>query len=105
MSDIYAVTLRTEVLREFAASIGASYSRYFIKHSIDWKDETNPLVANSWELAAAKDKMLRCDTLEELQPFENRLKEMRDIIKGLEDVDKCEEKSLRVTLTASLQTR
>jgi hypothetical protein len=94
-----------EVLREFAASINASYSRYFLKHGIDRKDADNPLIANNKEIVAAKDAMLRCETLEELQPFENRLKELRDIIKGLEEEDKCREKDLQVTLTASLQMR
>jgi hypothetical protein len=97
MSDIYAVTLKTEVLREFASSIGASYSRYFIEHGIDKKDRVHPLVISNLEVVAAKDNLLRCETLEELQPFENRLKELRDIIIKLEDERQCNKKPHKYT--------
>ncbi|MDR1329314.1 MAG: hypothetical protein LBK23_06905 [Oscillospiraceae bacterium] len=105
MSYTYEVTLELEVLREFAASIDASYSRYMRKHGIDWKDEENPIAAEDREIVAAKGAMLRCDTLEELQPFGNRLEELRDRIKELEDMDKCSKKSSCSILTAGLQTR
>ena len=102
MSAIYEVTLKTEVLLEFATSINASYSRYFIKHKISKSDSTNPLVANNREVVAAKDAILSCNTLEELEVYEWRLKELRDIIQDLEDGDKCKKKSWRGSLTASL---
>jgi hypothetical protein len=105
MSDVYAVTLRIEVLREFASSINASYSRYFIKHDIDRKNRAHPLVINNREVVAAKDNLLRCETLEELQPFENRLKELRDIIIKLEDEEQCNKKSWRSSPRVSLARR
>jgi ATP-dependent RNA circularization protein (DNA/RNA ligase family) len=105
MSDIYAVTLRIEVLREFASSINASYSRYFIKHDIDRKDRAHPLVINNREVIAMKDNLLRCETLEELQPFEMRLQELRDVIKGLEEEEICAKKDLRSTPKVSFARR
>jgi len=105
MSDVYTVTLKTEVLREFAASINARYSRYFIKHDIDRKDKTHPLVSSNREVVLAKDEMLNCETLEELFVFENRLKELRDKIEELEEVDKCKKKSWRGIPKASLPRR
>ena len=101
MSDIYEVTLKMEVLREFAASIHASYSRYMDKHGIDIEDETNPVNLNDSEIFAAKDSILLCNTLDELKVYEIRLKELRDEIKRLEEEDECEEKGWRTTLRAS----
>ena len=43
----------------------------------------NPIAANDREVVASKDAMLGCETIDELQVFENRLKELRDIIEGL----------------------
>ncbi|MCL2496312.1 MAG: hypothetical protein FWF04_02720, partial [Clostridiales bacterium] len=95
MSDIYKVTLETEILRELASSIDARYSRYLRRHGINWEDETNPVAANDREVVAAKRAMLSCETLEELRTFENRLKELRDIIEELEEVEKCGKKVWR----------
>jgi len=102
MSSIYTVTLEKEVLRELASSIDASYSRYMSKHGIDWDDETNPVTVNDHEVVASKDSILLCDTLDELKVFECRLKELRDIIEGLEEVDECRRRGWRGIMNISL---
>ena len=92
MSEIYALTLEKEVLRELAASINASYNRYFIKYNID-SDSTHPLIANNYEVITAKRAILRCNTFGELEVYERRLKELREIINALEDADQCKKKN------------
>ena len=102
MSSIYAVTLEKEVLRELASSIDASYSRYMKKHGIDWEDKSHPIAASDWEVFASKEAILRCDTLDELRVFANRLKELRDIIEELEEVDECKRRGWRNILKNNL---
>ena len=102
MSDSYTVTLKKEVLHEFASSIDASYSRYMRKHGIDWEDETNIVAVNDREVVASKNAMVFCDTLDGLMAFENRLKELRDTIEALEEVDECRGRGWRGILKNNL---
>jgi hypothetical protein len=88
----YDVTLRTEVLIEYASIIHARYLQYMIKYGIAHNDTTNPVTVAAREVFASKDAMLFCDTLEELSEFEARLKMYHKNIEELEEADKCEQK-------------
>ena len=87
MTERYEITLEMEVLRELAGSIDASYFRYMDKHGIDLSDKTNQVAIYSWEVVAAKDKILFCGTPEELRLIAAHLKELRAIIVKLEEED------------------
>ena len=89
-----------EVLREFAASLNARYSRYMSKHGLEWEDENNLVVSYDREINASKDAILDCNTLEELKVFEDRLKELRSIIERLEE--ECRKKGLRDILKMNI---
>ena len=85
MSDIYAVTFQTEMLREYASSLDAQCSRYMRKHGLECEDIDNLVVSYDREIIAIKDSVLGCNTLEELIVFENRLDELRSRIERLEE--------------------
>jgi hypothetical protein len=84
----YKVTLEQEVLREIAAGISADFFRYAQENGIDSNDMTNPIVQLKKEAAAMKDKILiECNTLDELKPFDERLKKMRHILEEMQDAN------------------
>jgi hypothetical protein len=103
MSDIYQITLKQEVLREIAASLGARYWRYISKYVFDCEDRENPIIAYKWEIYAMSDSILMCETLDELKVFSDRLKELRSIIERLEE--ECKKKGWLGILKTSLLKR
>jgi hypothetical protein len=75
----YEVTLEYEVLCECAAGVSAAYGRYCDAHNIHILDKNNPYACAALEAWRYMDQMLACNTLEELQPFADRLHELNDI--------------------------
>ncbi|GHV48371.1 hypothetical protein FACS189499_07640 [Clostridia bacterium] len=82
----YNVTLKQEVLREVAANISADFSRYMNENDIDYTDDDNEIAGLASESFDMKQRILvECHSLEDLEPFENRIKEMKKILKELQD--------------------
>ena len=88
----YEVTLRKEVLMEFAASIKASFVRYFIKNDIDEFDEVkkkeDPIVKKYWSVVEVRNRILGSRyyrDLEGLKTVDQFLREAKEFIDNLED--------------------
>ena len=103
MSVEYQVTLKKEVLCEIAADIGARYWHYMRNQGLNLEDIANPVVQYDREIGAMDDAILGCNTLEELNVFSDRLKELRKVIERLEE--ECKKKSWLSSLRVSLLKR
>lgn len=85
---IYSVTLKKEVLDEFAAEILADYVRYFIKNDINSDNRDIPIVKDYWNLAYLKEKIIGTEyynELEGLKEVEKALKDAKKSIAKMED--------------------
>ena len=80
METYYDVTFKIEILSEFAAHLSTRYYKYAMRNGINTDDKSNAINKASTEAHSFIDRMLSCNSLEELKPFETRLDEMkRDI--------------------------
>ncbi len=77
----YELVMEQEVLNEFAAEVWAEYVSYCNAHGIDLDDMEQPMAAKAQLVYDYKRKIIEtgeCQTLEDLEPVKEKLKEMRD---------------------------
>ncbi|MBP0973366.1 MAG: hypothetical protein J5851_05600 [Oscillospiraceae bacterium] len=67
--------------RDFAEGVHGEYWEYFKANGIDWKDETDPLVANASELWNMARKIDKCETEDDINAVLERIKELRKLVK------------------------
>ena len=80
----YLADLETEVLREMAAGIEASFDKYFIKHNISLDDKDEPLVILFLQVNELSNSLIREDkSTEELKDIQAQLKFMREFTSNL----------------------
>ena len=80
----YLADLETEVLREIAAGIKASFNKYFIKYNISLDNKDEPLVILFLQLNELSNSLIKEDkSLEELKDIQAQLKFMREFASNL----------------------
>lgn len=79
----YAVTFEIEIAREIGASILADFERYFDKNNIDNEDTQNSDVALYWNLVRLHDKLVVCETLDEVSEIKTAFRTAREHIKEI----------------------
>ena len=67
--------------RERAEGAGGDYWEFFKANAIDWKDKTNPLVANAFELWHMREKIDKCETEDDINAVLERIAELRQLVK------------------------
>lgn len=84
--DMYAVTFAIEIAREKSAFILSEYGRYFTANNISTDDKQNEDVAKYWELVHLRNKLLACDSVEEVREidtvFDNARVHIKEIYVG-----------------------
>lgn len=83
----YDFTMEQEVLNEWAAGIGADYISYCHSHGIDLDDMSQPMAAKTQLVYDYKRKIIEtgeCTVIEDLEPIEAKLKELKDYLKEVE---------------------
>ena len=82
----YAVTFAIEIAREKSAFILSEYHRYFMANNITTDDRQNPDVAKYWEMVHLRNRLLSCNTVEEVKEidtvFDNAREHIKKIYKG-----------------------
>lgn len=84
----YDFTIRQEVLNEFAAEVWANYVSYCDVHGIDIMDMEQSMAVKTQLVYDYKRKIIEtgeCKTIEDLEPIENKLLEMRDELVKLKE--------------------
>ena len=77
----YAVTFAIEIAREKSAFILSEYSRYFQTNDITTDDRQNPDVAKYWEMVHLRNKLLSCNSAEEVKEIDAVFDNAREHIK------------------------
>lgn len=80
----YDFTMEQEVLNEWAAGIWADYVSYCHSHGIDLDDMSQPMAAKTQLVGEYKRKIIltgECTAIEDLEPIEAKLKELKDYLK------------------------
>ena len=84
MDKEYQITMKKEVLTEFAASILAKYNNYIIENNISRSDVKNPVVSKIKDISnLMNDITPKYNTISELDLVEGILKNLDKYIEGM----------------------
>ena len=84
----YEITLKKEVLREFASHIHADYCHYMNDFGIDSMDKSNVVSLLASDAFALKDEIsIHCKNLEDLKIVEAKLQHIKHVLERLNNVN------------------
>ena len=75
----YETTFQIEILKEYGASISAAFSRFADEASLDYNDDSNPIIQAEREAAFISRKLIGSSN-EQIAGIKNRLNELKEFL-------------------------